>query len=94
MVKIFGKFGKLRKNGSVRRCLIYFEKLGFIRWRMVGIFKVEWVGFSKNECENECIIIRKWLDSEKVVDLWEVWWCWEMAFWENEGYFGWNECEI
>lgn len=30
-------------------------------------------GFDKNGYENECIIIRKWLDSEETVDLWEVW---------------------
>ena len=33
-------------------------------------FKIRDAGFDKNGYENEYIIIRKWLDSEKTVDLW------------------------
>lgn len=49
------------------------EKLGFHEIENSMILKFEMAGFDKNECGNECIIIRKWLDSEKTVDLWEVW---------------------
>ena len=45
-------------------------------------FKIRDAGFDKNGYENECIIIRKWLDSEKTVDLWEVW---EFLMW----FWGW-----
>lgn len=50
------------------------------------ILKFEMVGFYKNEYGNECIIIRKWLDSEKTVDLWDIW---EFLMWflVCEGYF-------
>ena len=33
-------------------------------------FKIIDAWFDKNGYKNECIIIRKWLDSEKTVDLW------------------------
>ena len=48
-------------------------KLGFYVIENGMILKFEVAGFDKNRYENECIIIRKWLDSEKPVDLWEVW---------------------
>ena len=47
--------------------------MGFIIYGSVWVSRFERVGFGKNGYENECIIIRKWLDSEKTVDLWEVW---------------------
>ena len=46
-------------------------KLGFYEIWNDKIFWICELDFDKNECENECIIIRKWLDSEKTVDLWE-----------------------
>ena len=49
-------------------------------------------GFDKNGYENECIIIRKWLDSEKTVDLWGVWGLLLVVLWWNGGFVGsWNE---
>ena len=50
-----------------------------------------WVRFDKNECENECIIIRKWLDSEETVDLWGVWGLLFAVWWWNGDFVGsWN----
>ena len=43
-------------------------------------FKIRDAGFDKNGYENECIIIRKWLDSEKTVVLWEVWEFFDVVF--------------
>lgn len=48
-------------------------KLGFHEIENGMILKIEMIEFDKNMYENECIIIRKWLDSEKTVDLLEVW---------------------
>ena len=50
-----------------------------------------WVRFDKNECENECIIIRKWLDSEETVNLCGVWGLLLAVWWWNGDFVGsWN----
>lgn len=48
-------------------------KMSFAIYGNDRISKSKVAGFDKNEYGNECIIIRKWLDSEKTVDLWDVW---------------------
>ena len=47
------------------------------------------VVIGKNEYENECIIIRKWLDSEKTVDLLEVWEFFDVVFGLVRGILWW-----
>ena len=67
-------------------------KTGFYEIWNGKIFLVCELDFDKNECENECIIIRKWLDSEKTVDLWGVWGLLLVVWWWNGGFVGsWNE---
>ena len=64
-------------------------KLGFHEIENGMILKFEMAGFDKNGYENECIIIRKWLDSEKTVDLWEVWEFFDMVLGLLGLFYGW-----